>query len=335
MSELVVEALGRLVPGGVTGHGLDRGGRVLRWVRAGSGDIPVVFVAGAGETLLDWANILPDLAVHASLVAYDRAGLGGSDPMSPLTVAAQVGDLAALLAQTGPAIVVGHSWGGLLAQLVAFDHPRQVAGLVLVDPSHEEILAALPWTLRVLAATTHRALTPMRAVGLFTRIARSMATALASRSTDDEQVRRLLIDAYLSSYATRAQVAVIGAENRVADRSVRQVRAKRASSSLPAVPVVALSATRKPPHLRDRSATLTGAVVAAAGGRHVIVDGAGHYIHHDRPDVVIAEIRSLIDATAGTAKAHRAQTIHPVPRQSCGSHRANGEMSSRQGPSGR
>jgi pimeloyl-ACP methyl ester carboxylesterase len=296
MSELVVEALSRLVPGGVTGYGLDRGGRVLRWVRAGSGDLPVVFVAGAGETLLDWANILPELAPHTSVVAYDRAGLGGSDPMRPLSVAAQVGDLAAVLAQIGPAIVVGHSWGGLLAQLVAFDHPQQIAGLVLVDPSHEEILAAVPWTLRVVAVATHRALVPMRAVGLFTHLARSMATALASRCTEDEQIRRLLIEAYLSSYATRSQVAMIGVENRLADHSVQHIRSKRASSSLPAVPVVALSATHKPTRLRDRSATLTGAVVAAANGRHVIVDAAGHYIHHDRPDV-IAEIRSLIDAT--------------------------------------
>ena len=302
MSELVIEALGRLVPGGVTGHGLDRGGRVLRRVRAGSGDISVVLVAGAGETLLDWANILPDLAAHASVIAYDRAGLGGSDPMSPLTISAQVDDLAAVLAVTGPAIVVGHSWGGLLAQLVAFDHPQQVAGLVLVDPSHEEILAEQSWPARILVAAMGPALIGMRSVGLFTHIARGTATALAARCTDDDEVRRLLIEAYLQSYATRAQVATIGAENRL-DRSAGYVRAKRATSSLPAVPVVALTATRKPPGPRERSAALVGAVVAAAGGRHVTVDGAGHYIHHDRPDVVIAEICSLI-ATA-EAPGHR------------------------------
>ncbi|MCI0688602.1 MAG: alpha/beta hydrolase [Sporichthyaceae bacterium] len=298
MSELVVEALSRLVPGGVTGHELDRGGRVLRWVRAGSGDLPAVLVAGAGETLLDWANILPELARHAGVIAYDRAGLGGSDPMRPLSVAGEVGDLAALLAQTGPAIVVGHSWGGLLAQLVAFDHPHLVAGLVLVDPAHEEIVAAQPWRPRIKAALTHRALLPMRAVGLFTRIARGTATALAARTTDVEQVRQLLIEAYLSNYAARTQVAMIGAENRLADRSVQSIRSKRASSSLPAVPVVALTATRKPADLHDRSVALNGAVVAAAAGRHVIVDDAGHYIQHDRPDLVIAEIRSVLDAAA-------------------------------------
>ena len=64
MSEPVVEALGRFAAGGVTGHGLDRGGRVLCWVRAGCGDTPVVFVDGAGETLLDWANVLPEFAAH-------------------------------------------------------------------------------------------------------------------------------------------------------------------------------------------------------------------------------------------------------------------------------
>jgi pimeloyl-ACP methyl ester carboxylesterase len=147
----------------------------------------------------------------------------------------------------------------------------------------------------------------MRAVGIFTRVARTMGTALAARSTDDEQVRRLVIEAYVSSYATRPQVATIAAENRLTDGSARHVRAKRARSSLPAVPVVALSATRKPPQLRDRSTALLDTMVAAAGGRHVIVDDAGHYIHHDRPDIVIAEIRFLIEAAPrGTATAHRA-----------------------------
>jgi pimeloyl-ACP methyl ester carboxylesterase len=61
-------------------------------------------------------------------VAHDRAGLGASDPgPSPPTADLQVADLATMAAKTrdGPAVVVGHSWGRLLAQLLAFRHPDQ------------------------------------------------------------------------------------------------------------------------------------------------------------------------------------------------------------------
>ncbi len=70
-------------------------------------------------------------------IAYDRAGLGLSDPgPSPRDGLAIAGDLEALLAaigEGGPFILVGHSMAGLHAHLFAVRNPRQVAGLVLVD----------------------------------------------------------------------------------------------------------------------------------------------------------------------------------------------------------
>src|SRR6185312_13038063 len=117
--------------------------------------------------------------------AYDRAGLGDSDRMGRLTVQATVTDLAGLLRETGPAVVVGHSWGGLLAQLVAVAAPESVLGLVLVDPSHEDATAAVPWRLRMAGAAMLNAAVAARLVGLFGRIARGMGAALAARCTDD------------------------------------------------------------------------------------------------------------------------------------------------------
>src|SRR6185503_332906 len=58
----------------------------------------------------DRVPVLPALAAAGPVVAYDRAGLGASDPVQPLTLRDEVEDLAAVLAEVGPAVVVGHSW---------------------------------------------------------------------------------------------------------------------------------------------------------------------------------------------------------------------------------
>jgi pimeloyl-ACP methyl ester carboxylesterase len=56
----------------------------------------------------------------------------------------------------GPCVLAGHSWGGVLVQLLAFRRPDLVAGLVLVDPGHEEMESGLPlalqWGWRVMRA---------------------------------------------------------------------------------------------------------------------------------------------------------------------------------------
>ena len=45
-------------------------------------------------------------------------------------------------------MLAGHSLGGILVQLLAFRRPDLVAGLVLVDPGHEEMESLLPLPLR-------------------------------------------------------------------------------------------------------------------------------------------------------------------------------------------
>src|ERR1700754_4551354 len=109
----VVAALSKLVPAGVVRRGLVRDrGRHLRWIEAGTTGPAVILVAGAGEMALDWAVVLPALAEQFRVVAYDRAGLGASDRIRRLTVRSQVDDLVALLDAVGPAVLMGHSWGG-------------------------------------------------------------------------------------------------------------------------------------------------------------------------------------------------------------------------------
>jgi pimeloyl-ACP methyl ester carboxylesterase len=287
--------LNDLMPGLALSH-VDRPGRQLRFLTAGHGVPPILLIAGAGETALDWLPILPSVAELSTVVALDRAGLGFSDPAADVTVTSQMQDVAAVLAEIGPAVLVGHSWGGLLAQLVAGRHPASVAGLVLVDPSHEDLFAELPWHLRVASAALGPTATLAHTVGLFARLVRPMARRLAERSTDDPRRRAAIEQAYLAAYRRRDQVRMIGRENRLAGRSHRFFRHARAQTNLPDVPAVVLTATTgKPPALQRRSAELLAAVAAALpGGRNIVVEGSGHYIHHDRPDAVVAAIAAVL-----------------------------------------
>ena len=91
-----------------------------------------------------WSGVIPALAAFTRVVSYDRPNTiaGASDPAPmPRTAADVVADLHALLdaaAVPGPYVLVGHSVGGLFVRLFASRYPDEVAGLVLVDASHEE-----------------------------------------------------------------------------------------------------------------------------------------------------------------------------------------------------
>ena len=130
---------------------MDPGPRVVRRVEAGSGLPAVVLEAGLNNGAASWDRVMPLLAPHVRVVAYDRAGLGGSAPAPGLvTIDRQIDDLASLITglEAGPCVLAGHSWGGVLVQLLAFRRPELAAGLVLVDPGHEEMDRALPLSVR-------------------------------------------------------------------------------------------------------------------------------------------------------------------------------------------
>jgi pimeloyl-ACP methyl ester carboxylesterase len=127
------------------------GPRVVRRVEAGSGERAVVLEAGLNNGAASWERVMPLLAPHVRVAAYDRAGLGGSAPAPGLvTIDRQIDDLASVITglAAGPCVLAGHSWGGVLVQLLAFRRPDLAAGLVLVDPGHEEMDSALPLSIR-------------------------------------------------------------------------------------------------------------------------------------------------------------------------------------------
>jgi len=132
----------------------DLAGERLWLHRSGEGRPAAVFLSGAGTVGLDYFNVQQEGAQLTTSVIYDRAGTGWSDaaPMRR-SAAATVGELRGLLSLAGiapPYVLVGHSLGGLFARRYTQLHPSEVAGLVLLDPAHEDYDAYMPERLKAL-----------------------------------------------------------------------------------------------------------------------------------------------------------------------------------------
>jgi len=117
-------------------------------VYRGTRPLTIVMESGGGATLDAWSGVDAELArrTGATVVTYDRAGFGESEtgPVD-LTAQEQVRQLNdALVRLDAPTrrIVVGHSYGGVMAVLQAHLYSKLVRGVVLVDPMNARFVQA-------------------------------------------------------------------------------------------------------------------------------------------------------------------------------------------------
>ncbi len=117
-----------------------RAGGVRQWIEcAGSGPVTIVVIPGLHATHTMWRLVLPAFARTARTCIYDRPGLGPSPARSPhrtVDAGLNANELKALLDAAhigGPLVVVGHSYGGLIARAFVARYRSRVAGLVLVE----------------------------------------------------------------------------------------------------------------------------------------------------------------------------------------------------------
>ena len=103
-----------------------------------------------------------------------------------------------------------------------------MAGLVLVDPAHEETMAALPWPLRLAQSAQGNAALLLHSLGLLRRMVRGAYRPFAVRLTEDPRLQALILDAYASCFSRRAHVRMLRDENRLITRAIPVIRQIRA-----------------------------------------------------------------------------------------------------------
>ncbi len=102
--------------------------------------ITAVFQSGLGDDKSTWANVISQLPATQASFIYDRYGYGKSTAATSIRDACNIArEQHDLLMQAGvkpPYLLVGHSIGGLYEYVFALMYPQDVAGLVLLDPTH-------------------------------------------------------------------------------------------------------------------------------------------------------------------------------------------------------
>lgn len=100
----------------------------------------VVFQSGLGDGGGVWTKVTRSLENRYPVFSYDRPGYGGSPvaegSRDPCTIARELHGMLAARGVRPPYVLVGHSLGGLYQYAYARLYPAEVAGLVLVDPTH-------------------------------------------------------------------------------------------------------------------------------------------------------------------------------------------------------
>ena len=107
----------------------------------GEGTPTVIIDTGLGDDSSDWQHILQLSAPITRTCIYDRSGYGWSDygprPRNSRRIAYELGLLLDQANILPPYILVGHSFGGFNLRIFAASRPDDIAGLILVESSHE------------------------------------------------------------------------------------------------------------------------------------------------------------------------------------------------------
>jgi len=283
----------------------------------GEGGPTAVLAAGWGGWSLSWTGVQRRLATRS--VAYDRPGLGFSDP-GPLPRAASVtvADLRAALKAAGvppPYVLVGHSLGSFEARLFAFLRPDEVVGLVLVDPSSERQGLRFAEVLPKATLVSARQLAQLK----FSEACARAGTLVPGSPDYDFCVGkpepRLTdeLNAAIANLRTRASYwrSVRSELTSMVGRSADELEAARRPLDIPLI-VLSAGAFEPGPQLNETEGAAMKALwrqmhrelaAISSRGELRVVEGAGHNIPTDNPQAVADAIAEVVAAAQGLAKS--------------------------------
>ena len=247
---------------------------------------------------LSWAPIHESLSLSRRVCAYDRAGTLWSELNDLVRDGAAISsELDALLeaaGETPPYVMVGHSRGGLLSIIHAGLYAEHVQGLVLIDSSHFDPEKRL----RSGTSSAERDAPPMWLVAM-------LARSGWLRVFDPYPYGDLPVAVRPARHFMTTSIEGFVAELSASERTFEQASNADLKSSLPVL-VLSRGVPGKDPHsnrgaegsasqwheLQFDLASLTDC------GTAKVIDGTGHYVHHDRPAAVLHEIERFADRIA-------------------------------------
>lgn len=284
----------------------------------GQGSPTVILDTGLGVPAAGWKFVQPEVAKFARVCSYDRAGYGWSTsgPL-PRTSGQIVKELHALLAasgERGPYVLVAHSFGGFNVRVYTKEYPADVAGLVLVDTSHEDQESRMTGSLQTFMKNQTAELEFQRKVApilIFFGIAR-----LTSREEGPPNLPKSFLREVNYLQLQPKFIEATASEIQNFSASANEVRA---AGNLGERPLVVLSAGKEE-DMKDlpkgldkkdlddfRKTWLNDLQVQethlSTRGKQVIVPDSTHMIPFLRPDAVITAIREVCEAVKAQPSA--------------------------------
>lgn len=235
----------------------------LEYTLSGRGPATIVLLNGAGVTLEGWSALYPAIERLGRVLAWNRLGVQGSaEPAAPQDGAAVVASLRELLARLRlppPYVLVGHSLGGLYANLFARRHPDEVAAVLFLEATHprdEEVLEQDP-----------------------ERLKRGLAKVLDESPTEFEANLHAEIDA--------------------APDTVDEVASAGPFPAVPVAVVtggIDPPANLLPPEAAQRKRARQAALARLSPhGEHVIAERSGHFPQRSEPELVLQVLQRLAE----------------------------------------
>lgn len=280
------------------------GGRRLLLDHNGSGSPSVVFIPAAGMVGLDYLNLHHKISQHTTSVIYDRLGTGWSDPIklprSALEVTDELQNVLQVAGIPAPYLFVGHSLGGIYAHRYAQRFPDEVAGMILLEPPHEDFLTNIPkFKKRYLL---EQSTTLLRALFTYKKTYRLLFQQMFASWPND-------IQQPLIKYHLKTLSKTITERKNLKSELYEEIRK---GGSLPDIPMIVFTAMGIDPFtipitsqsfLRDtidpfnniKNTVYTKLANTVPRGEHRILENAGHTtIHTDSPNEVVEAIRNVI-----------------------------------------